>query len=271
MLVLYHPGRERVALHQHLFFELTYIVEGTVEHTVDGKTAVLQKGDYFLVDCGSTHSYCAPKGETFANLDCLFLPELLDPSLKGTDRLGDVFEHYLVNCNLQMLFHNPSEMVFRDKDGEILTLLNRIQKEGEKKLPGYREMIRCYLVELLHLTIRRSQNASVATGVKSISSYLTSYAAKHYTEDVSLTKLAAEMNYSLPYISKCFKEEMGISFVDYLQHYRVKQAKRLLLSTKQNLAQIGEQVGYRDAKFFSQVFKKITGLTPQQYRKSFRA
>ena len=68
-------------------------------------------------------------------------------------------------------------------------------------------------------------------------------------------------------MSKYFKEEMGIGFVEYLQNYRIKQAARLLLSGKGSLSDIAEQVGYHDVKFFSELFKKATGSPPAAFRK----
>ena len=265
--VLHHPCLKSVSAHSHLFFELTYVLNGTVEHTIDGRTGILQAGDYFLVDYGSIHAYRTPDNTSFSNVDCLFLPELLDPSLKGKESLRDVFEHYLVNFNMHVLERNPSQMVFHDQDGKILKLLELIQREASNQLPGYIEMIRCYLVEVLLLTIRDIKDASIAFGTQKLSTYLTGYVSKHYAEQISLTKLSLQMNYSLPYVSKCFKEEIGISFVEYLQNFRMKQACRLLLSTNKNMPEISEQIGYRDVKYFSQVFKSIIGVPPASFRR----
>ena len=196
--IIHHPHLKRVAAHSHVFFELTYVLGGTVEHTIDGKTSILQPGDYFLVDYGSIHSYRATENQSFSNLDCLFLPELLDPSLKDRKSLQDVFEHYLVNYNMQVLSENPAQMVFHDSDGTVLNILRLIQKEVEKHEAGYTEMIRCHLIAILLLTIRLLKDASVASGTQKISSFVTAYVSQHYMEEISLTALAAMMNNSLP-------------------------------------------------------------------------
>jgi two-component system response regulator YesN len=79
--------------------------------------------------------------------------------------------------------------------------------------------------------------------------------------------LAARLNYSLPYVSKRFKEDTGVSFVHYLQNYRVMQGCRLLTSSRRTLAEITEMVGYRDVKFFSALVKRMTGLSPADFRR----
>ena len=76
------------------------------------------------------------------------------------------------------------------------------------------------------------------------------------------------MNYSLPYISKRFKDDTGITFVKYLQNYRVMQGCRLLTSSRRSLAEIAEKVGYKDVKFFSSLVKKMTGLSPADFRRT---
>ena len=68
-----HYGQKQVSLHDHSFLELTYILNGTAEHTLDGHTTTLHPGDYLIVDYGSRHSYRAQGDGSYDNLDCLFL------------------------------------------------------------------------------------------------------------------------------------------------------------------------------------------------------
>lgn len=262
-----HRRQREVSMHDHAFLELTYILDGEVEHTLDGQTSRLSAGDYLIVDYGSRHAYSALSKEGFDNLDCLFLPELLDPVLKGTESLRALLEHYLLHFNFQALLQNPAHMIFHDDSGRILELLERIRDEIDRRAAGYTEIIRCYLIEILLLTMRRMSNAQVASTGQSISAYLSAYVAEHYMENLTLRELAATLNYSLPYISKRFKEDTGISFVHYLQNYRIMQGCRLLSSTKKTVSEITELVGYRDVKFFSALFKRTMGMSPADFRR----
>ena len=266
-----HYGQKRVSMHDHAFLELTYILDGVAEHTLDGQTESLKRGDYLIVDYGSRHSYSAPDNGCYDNLDCLFLPEILDPILKGTKSLRTLLEHYLLHFNIQALVQNPAHMVFHDDDGRVLELLERMKREYEKREAGYKAIIRCYLIEILLLTMRKLDDASAAATGQDISAFLTNYVAEHYMEELTLQSLAARLNYSLPYISKRFKEDTGVSFVSYLQSYRVMQGCRLLTSTRHSLAEITEMVGYHDVKFFSALIKRKTGLTPTNFRRQRRS
>ena len=159
-------------------------------------------------------------------------------------------------------------MTFHDDDGTILALMKNMKREAIEKPPLYSELIRCYFLEIILLTLRRMDSASIAASCNTISAFLTSYVAKHYSEEISLSALASELNYSLPYVSKRFKEETGISFVHFLQSHRIRAACRMLLTNNKSIPEIAELVGYHDVKFFTEQFKRQTGFTPLSYRKT---
>ena len=270
LLLLEHRNVDLVPTHSHEYLELTYILRGTVEHNLDGQITALEAGDYFIVDYGSRHSYRNTDGKGFDNLDCLFLPELLDPVLKGTGSLRGVLEHYLLHFNIRALEQNPVRMVFHDSDGRILELMERMQEELAEKKAGYTEILRCYLIQLLLLTLRQLDDARPASAGQDLSAMLTEYVRLHYMEPITLSELAGKMNYSLPYLSKRFKDEMGVSFITYLQNCRVMEGCRLLSGSNRTLAEITEMVGYSDVKFFSDMIKRYTGMSPREYRKRHR-
>lgn len=256
-----------VVEHDHNFLELTYIFSGEVEHTLNGQVTRLVPGDYLIVDHGSIHSYKTLSKDGYDNLDCLFRPELLDPSLKGFNTLRSVLEHYLLHFNIQAFVQNPARMVFHDDHGRVKELLFRMKEEVEHREAGYTELVRCCLIELLILTMRKLDDAQALATGQDISAFLTAYVAEHYMEELTLCDLAARLKYSLPYVSKRFKEDTGVNFVRYLQNYRVAQGCRLLVSSDRTVSEIAEMVGYHDVKFFSGLIRRETGLSPSEYRR----
>ena len=162
LLLAEHYNVRSVGEHCHEFLELTYILRGTVLHNLDGQEMELKAGDYFIVDYGSRHSYQNVDGDGFDNVDCLFLPELIDPVLKGMKSLRSLLEHYLLHFNMQALVQNPAHMVFEDTDGSVLRLIKRMKEESEVQNAGYTEFLRCYLVEILLHTMRRLDDAQAA-------------------------------------------------------------------------------------------------------------
>ena len=90
-----------------------------------------------------------------------------------------------------------------------------------------------------------------------------------YAESISLAQVAKHVCLSTSYFSTLFKTETGVGFVEYLQHIRIEQAKKLLKTSKMRIADIAEKVGYRDIKFFNKIFVKETTVTPSEYRKFY--
>ncbi|UKS24580.1 response regulator [Paenibacillus sp. HWE-109] len=91
---------------------------------------------------------------------------------------------------------------------------------------------------------------------------------KHYHEDVTLQDIASRFYLSREYISRKFKQEFEVNLSDYLGQIRMSKAKVLLRNPHLRISQVAEMVGYQDEKYFSKVFKKSEGMTPNEYRKS---
>ena len=89
----------------------------------------------------------------------------------------------------------------------------------------------------------------------------------HYTEDISLTSLAAKYNISMGHLSKMIKEHLQVNFSDYIASLRIQRAKELLRDESISIQEIAEIVGYNDYFYFTKVFKKVEGISPSKYRK----
>lgn len=93
------------------------------------------------------------------------------------------------------------------------------------------------------------------------------YIDRHYAEDVSVSALAAMDGLSYSRYHDVFTAQLGMTPKRYLTRKRLDRACELLLTTDMSIAQIGTQVGYSDACFFTKIFKKEIGRTPSGYRK----
>ncbi|MBS5388643.1 MAG: helix-turn-helix transcriptional regulator [Clostridiales bacterium] len=93
------------------------------------------------------------------------------------------------------------------------------------------------------------------------------YIAEHYSEDISLSDAAKIVNLSPVYLSRLFKKEEGINFLDYLNQYRIDISKNLLKDVKHNILETASLSGFGSTKYFSKIFKKTVGITPSEYRK----
>ena len=89
----------------------------------------------------------------------------------------------------------------------------------------------------------------------------------HYAEPLTLEIVSEAVFLSSSYFSALFKEYAGIGFAEYLAKVRMEKAKEFLERLDLNVTEISWKVGYEDPNYFSQVFRKITGLRPSEYRK----
>ncbi|MFX3631449.1 MAG: response regulator [Candidatus Pristimantibacillus sp.] len=89
----------------------------------------------------------------------------------------------------------------------------------------------------------------------------------NYQGDLSLQQFASEHHVSLGHLSRLFKAQTGYNFSDYVIGYRIGKAKELLADGTSRPSEVGELVGYEDAKHFSHLFKRMTGETPTAYAK----
>lgn len=92
------------------------------------------------------------------------------------------------------------------------------------------------------------------------------YIKSYYTSPIKAQEVADVINISPNYFSSLFKQKTGKSFNEYVNNLRVEAAKQLLGETPFNVNEIAEKVGYREYKYFVDVFKKFTGYTPTKYR-----
>lgn len=94
------------------------------------------------------------------------------------------------------------------------------------------------------------------------------YIIAHSSEEISLETIAKQVELNPFYISKMFKEQLGINYIDFLTECRIDKAKALMGNPERSLKEITFEVGYNDPNYFSKVFKKSCGMSPTEYRKA---
>ena len=93
-----------------------------------------------------------------------------------------------------------------------------------------------------------------------------SYIEEHYSEKVSLGKVADECYVSQWHLSKLLNKHTGQNFYDILNGIRIREAKKLLSDPSMRISEISEIVGYTDPAHFSRIFKKLEGVSANEYR-----
>lgn len=112
--------------------------------------------------------------------------------------------------------------------------------------------------------VERNRKGLVSKSIKEVIAYID----KHYMKEISLEYLEKIFFMEFSYLSKLFKKETGKSYLQYLTEKRIQKAKELMGDPSLTIYEISARVSYTDSKYFSQLFKKIEGVTPKEYRMS---
>lgn len=255
--------------HTHNFIELVYIGQGAGYHQVNGKSFAVQRGDFLFMNVGDRHAFEIQKNMQYMNI--LLDPEFLSNRLHATESASE-FLPLMLFQEFKSSLANPSPHVtFRGKSMiEVEQLLETMYSEYCGKKSGYLAMLHGYATLLLTRMFRSMQdnlhNSELRTAYHMLPQLL-SYIEEHYAGHITLNDLARESFYSPYYLSKMFKDCLGFTFTEYVHDVRLREAKRMLLETKDSVESIGRSVGYEDKTQFFRLFKQTLGMTPQQLRK----
>ncbi|MGO5014570.1 response regulator [Niallia sp. Sow4_A1] len=160
-------------------------------------------------------------------------------SCKTINELGYDVNEIFGEAGLSFYFKRDNNFTYKELENRLYSFYSTIHTFIESKRGNRTERL---IVEMKH------------------------YMNENYADNISLTSLSREFNISPSYLSILFREITSEHFSDYLTNLRIQKGKELLKNTDLRIKEIASQIGYRDAYYFSSVFKKVTGVNPTQYR-----
>ncbi|GGF61720.1 hypothetical protein GCM10010912_03620 [Paenibacillus albidus] len=146
--------------------------------------------------------------------------------------------------------------------------LNEILENSEEKI---RECVTTKELEILLLQWLKKISEVIQEKKEKkdgITSFVMEYINENLADEIYLDTLAEKLNISSGYLSTYFKEKTGINMVEYINEVRIREATVLLVESQLKILEVAETVGYRNITSFNRMFKKYTGLTPNDYRRS---
>ncbi|SCY37092.1 response regulator transcription factor [Alkaliphilus peptidifermentans] len=218
-------------------------------------------------------NWTAPPKNTYPiNKEKILIHNVLMGDLRGTlDTFEEIFLwltlHYKTDKNYiksklielfimtQRILPNSPDVNIVDGNIHLMQILE-FEEITELKI-SYIDFLKNTVMKLDEYR-KKEMNGLIAKAVQ--------YIEKNYKENISLDDVAKEINMSYHYFSKFFKDSTGKNFVDYLTELRIEKSKKILKDTSINIKEICFEVGYSDPNYFSKIFKKITGMTPTDYR-----
>lgn len=237
----------------HDFCEMIYIVEGSGEFNISGTNYVLNQGDMAIYNPGVQHEERSSNEGPFKIFYCgvtnlhiegvpfgMLLPPSVDPVIsceKYAFKVESYLSEILQECDSQVLGY---ETLSNNLLMSLITLIYRIVdvKHQFQNLQGKNE-----------ITIRTKE-----------------FIDRNYTQNITLKDIADTLYVSQHYLSHLFKRDIGDSPFNYLIRRRIEESKRLLAESNCPVHEIAARVGYSNDKYFSMLFKKVTGQTPSGFR-----
>ena len=150
-----------------------------------------------------------------------------------------------------------------------------------KSLASDDKLVKQYLKSVTDIDFNASSTQDIAKQIKNVTdlgdddefrmdivSKVKAYLHSHYKEHIGVNTIAERLNITPNYLSRLFREQTGMRLTDYLTQMRMEIAKALLRVQGNSVKFVADEVGYFNAKHFANVFMKVVGLTPSEYRKA---
>ena len=204
--------------------------------------------------------------------------------LMGKVKIGDrTGAKEILNSILgTILFKTIGELgILKARLLELLSILSRSAVEGGVDIDVMLEKNLTYVNKVMRINNQEDLCAWISTALNEFIELVYSsqdarkvsqirpainYIDANYNKPITLADVAKASHLSISRMAHIFKEQMGITIIDYLTSVRIERAKQLLLATDQNCTEICFEVGYNNQSYFTRTFKGLVGMTPRQFK-----
>lgn len=247
--------------HVHPYYELYYLISGKRRIFLDHTIYVVNKGDIVAIEKGALHRTTYLADKTHERIIICFTDEYIKP----------LFEEFGRDTVLRFLQH-PHMTIPASRREYVDNLMQKMEYEFRMPDAFSKRLLKNHLYELL-IFLNRCQEFQYSTmeeldAVDEVIQEVAKYICMNYNTQITLTDAARQANMSAAYFSRKFKKTTGFGFKEYLSNVRLKEAATLLLETNASITEIALRCGYNDSNYFGDVFKKMKGMSPHQYRKN---
>lgn len=170
---------------------------------------------------------------------------------------------------LKMMNYGAHLSLLRIIQSNISSLANSVSIEHDV-MPGFKDteerQIRMHLGQLMERWFLHPERHTREW--KQVIRQACDYIHGHYQEDITLTEMADLSSLSISHFGALFKRYTGETLITYINQVRVEKAKELLRNTNEKIYQIAEEIGFSSQSYFIRVFKNISGMSPNEYRRS---
>jgi AraC-like DNA-binding protein len=231
--------------HMHYFYEILYFIDGDVDYTIENVTKHLHPGDLVFIQPGKYHFATVNRNVLYERYVIKFPDTLVPEELKG--RLS----------KLTAFFSDAraEEYIFKQFDA----VYSRFSAEDTGLI------FKAKTTELLVNLAQETNNIESVTD--SVSSFIIAYIESHLNNNISIQKMAKDLNYSESYISNTFRRTMRCPIMQYIRSKKVIAAHSLI-SHGEKPEKAAELFGFNDYSTFYRSYLKIIGFPPSKTKKA---
>ncbi|CAM3827901.1 helix-turn-helix transcriptional regulator [Alkalicoccus chagannorensis] len=258
-------GRQHFSRKFHLF-DMLFVLQGELAMMEDNQEIRIPEGHYYILLPGRHHNGSRPCAEETIFFWChfYFIPVWWTASEKPdwAARLRRKADH-----------HQPDEIMLSiPQQGEVQEaarlrqMFEELFSTSDSVSPSTRLKQQTRFMDIL-LFLQQERDEK-KTGAQQAADLLADYIHTHFADaDFTLKQAASALMYHPDYLSRALRNRLGMSPVEYLHTCRLEKAKQQLEQTNEHHQAIAEACGYKDASYFSKIFKKREGVSPASYRR----
>lgn len=258
---------ESCSRHAHNHFEIVYINNGRGIHFYNEAALEYKTGDLFLISPGDEHFFEINEVTTFTYI------KFNEAYFNSKRHLApDEYYSSTPEAIMKLRFLKEVKIKIDNLHCEILkNLVNSVLAYNKAKNVAHSPVV-FYLLLGIFGIIKESMQVKTITAIndgsnnEQILSYL--HENIYNREKITVKTIASHFNISIRYFSNYFKRNFGIAYQEYLDSYRIKLIEKRIAIGGLKLKQIAQEFGFTDVSHLSKVFKKLTGISPTDYRTS---
>lgn len=254
----------RAASHWHDDLEFGLVLSGSMTYSINGDMQVVEGGQGVFINARQLHGHFSPDGEECEYLCVLIHPSLLCGSafLKNT-YIAPLTENSAFQYNLL-----EKRVPWQAGLMEAVERIERAMNEGREPC-GLAALSAAYEVASLlyaYMPEPRSESTRVDQRLQSLRG-MVGYIQRHYTGKIELNDIARAGAVGKSTCYALFRQHLSQTPVQYLTAYRLEKGIELMSNPALSMTEIALAVGFGSPSYFAEVFHKVTGKTPSEYRK----
>ena len=251
--------------HYHSSYELYYLYSGERIYFIKDKTYHIKKGDLVIISPDVIHATFNVENLGYERFLLTFKKSFLEDAVKLFNEI-EFFE--CLKEGSQVISLKPQQQVLFENIFNNLT--DAYSKKGSRS-----QQVSFLVLQLLNeLNLHKNNDKqatydSLSNTQKTVSDMM-AYINHNFKKEITLTSVAEQFFMSSCYLSRIFKKHVGLSFVEYVNNVRIKEAKLLLANSNTSVMDISNAVGFKSNTHFGRIFKEIVGVSPLKYRLAHR-